>query len=231
MVLRLASSHGRELVQRTSWLWLWGGTAVILAACPAARRRAEVARVRGDIALPRTKPCRGRLTAAGRGTSRHSPTGRLHQPGSWTPDSSRTARNVRGSVATGDGGCATGRVARWRPCPSARSGRERRPARRARPPRSAPTGLLVAARGSRHDCPAGRGPDFAQFTIQRNQQPSDSGRDLRIDCACADLLDDGVDIVSGSDEHLVGRARHVFVELDLHSRLSGTSFSRARSAP
>ena len=175
--------------------------------------------------MPRTCHCHGPRTSPG------SPPGRVHQPGSWTPDSSRLARNDRGSVATGDGGYATGRVTRSRSCPSAWSGRDRRSARRARPPRSAPTGLLVAARGSRHDCPAGRGPDVVQSTIQRNQQPSDSGRDLRIDCACAVLLDDGVDIVSGSDEHLVSRARLVFVELDLHSRLSGTSFSRARSAP
>ena len=74
-----------------------------------------------------------------------------------------------------------------------------------------------------------------QSAVQGDQQPIGSGRgghDPRIGRTLEVLVGNGVDIVSGGDERLPGRARHVLVELEPHStRVSGTSSSRASSAP
>ncbi len=233
MVPRWASSYGRELVQRTSWLWPRGGirsgSRRLSSSAPPSGGRT----ITGDIALPRTRPSRGRVIATGRG--------RL-----WDPRRTDTPARARGrrTGAAWPGttavpsllGTADAQQAALRDgdrAPSACSGRDRRPARRARRPRSRPTGPLVAAPGCRR---ADRADTRGCHPVHDpgDQQSSGGGcssHDPRIGGTCEVLVDDGVDIVSGGDEYVAGRARHVLVELDLHSPPSGTSSSRASSAP
>ena len=79
------------------------------------------------------------------------------------------------------------------------------------------------------------GTDVTQPAIQVINSRPRGGRgshDPRIRRTGEVLVDGGVDVMPGGNEHLPGRARHVLVQLDLHSRwVSGTSSSRASNPP